>query len=241
MARSIAVRASAKRPRYFSVRPRCRCASANFGVERQRCVVARFRLLETVERGQRVGAVEQNGLVLRHQRQRAVVIGERVGVAAEVLQQHAAVDEVGGRLRIERQRALEAFQRLGGAVGVDQDIGAVAVGVGEVRIGADRGVEILQRLERLAQPVERLPEQVEGARVGLAEGDGAARKVGALLELPRLAGDQGDAIERLGVFRVGAQHLRVALHRLLDLALAVVELALLQQLLGGLRLAHAGF
>ena len=45
-----------------------------------------------------------------------------------------------------------------------------------------------------------------------------------------LAGDHGDVIERVGVLRVGAQHLDVALHGLRQFALAVVEQALLEQL-----------
>ena len=59
------------------------------------------------------------------------------------------------------------------------------------------------------------------------------------LVLALLAGDHGDVIERVGVFRVDAQHLDVALHGLRELALAVVEQALLEQRGDGRGFGHA--
>ena len=50
------------------------------------------------------------------------------------------------------------------------------------------------------------------------------------LELALLAGDHGDVIERVGVLRIDAQNFRVALHGGFQVALAVVEQALLEQL-----------
>ena len=124
------------------------------------------------------------------------------------------MSQSGRRGRIERERAVETFQRLVGKAGIDQDIGAVAVGVGEIGVERDRAVEILDRLQPLAQPVQRLAEQVVHARLRRADGDGAAGELDALLELALLAGDHGDVIERVGVLRVVAQHLDVALHGL---------------------------
>ena len=59
--------------------------------------------------------------------------------------------------------------------------------------------------------------------------------VGALFELPVLAGDHGDVIERVGVFRLALQHLYIALHGRGDVALTVMEQALLQQFGGPAR------
>ena len=169
---------------------------------------------------------------------RLVEARQRFLVAAEVLQQGAAVEPVRPRDRIERERAVETLQRLVGQAGIDQDIGAVAVGVGEIGVERDRLVEILDRLHRLAQPVQRLAEQIVHARLRRAERDDAAGELGALLELIVLAGDHGDVIERVGVLRVAAQRLDIALHGLRDIALAVVEQALLDEFGGGRRLAH---
>ena len=99
-------------------------------------------------------------------------------------------------------------------------------------------VEILDRLQPVALAVQRLAEQVVHARLRRPDGDGAAGELDALLELALLAGDHGDVIERVGVLRVGAQHLDIALHGLREVALAVVKQALLEQLRGGRGFGH---
>ena len=172
---------------------------------------------------ERVGAIDVGFGDLRAADDRLVEARQRVGVAAEFLQQSAAVEPVRPGGRIERQRAVETFQRLVGKAGIDQYIGAVAVGVGEIRVERDRPVEILDRLHRLAQPVLRLAEQIVHARLRRAVRDGAAGELDALLELLLLAGDHRDVIERVGVLRVDAQHLDIALHGRGEIALAVVE------------------
>ena len=159
---------------------------------------------------------------------RLVETRQRLGVAAERLQQRAAVEPVGRRGRVERQRAVETFQRLVGKAGIDQDIGAVAVRVGEIGVERDGPVEILDRLQPVALAVQRLAEQIVHARLRRPKLDGAAGERDALLELPLLAGDHGDVIERVGVLRVGAQYLDIALHGPSEIALAVVEQALLE-------------
>jgi hypothetical protein len=73
-----------------------------------------------------------------------------------------------------------------------------------------------------------------------AERNGAAGQIHPLLELALLAGDHRHVIERLGIFRVLAQDLGIALHRHRDFALTVVEEALLQQLGDGPVAAVAG-
>ena len=119
-----------------------------------------------------------------------------------------------------------------GNAGFHQNVGAVAVRLGEIGVEGDGRVEILDRLQRLAQRFQRAAEQIVRARRRRL-GERAAGEIGALLELPLLAGDHRDVIERVGVLGVGAQHLRIALHRLLQVALAVVEQALLDELRDG--------
>ena len=91
---------------------------------------------------------------------------------------------------------------------------------------------------RSPSPVQRLAEQIVHTRLRRPVGDGAAGELDALLVLALLAGDHGDVIERVGVLRVALQHLDVALHGLRQIALAVVEQALLEQLRGGGGFGH---
>ena len=172
---------------------------------------------------------------VRHQRRRLVEAGQRLLGPAELLQQRAAVDPVGDRLRVERQRLVERRQRLRRTPEFAQHLGAVAVGLGEIDVAFERVVEGGRGLLRLAQPVQRLADEIVRARLPPVEGERAGGQIDALLKLPLLAGDHGDVIERLGVLRVVAQHLGVAVHGGLDVALAVVEQALLEKLLGGSR------
>ena len=138
-----------------------------------------------------------------------------------------------GRVRVELERAVEARQRLGRAAELAQHIAAVAVGVGEFRVAGERVVEARQRVLHLAHAVQRLADQIVRARLARPERQRAAGEVDALLELAFVAGDHRDVIERVGVLRVVAQHLRIALHGQREIALAVVEQALFEQLGGG--------
>ena len=85
----------------------------------------------------------------------------------------------------------------------------------------------------------RLAEQIVRARLRRAVLDGAAGKGGAFLILALLAGDHGDVIQRVGVSRVVAQHVGIAVHGQRELPLAVVEEALLQQRRGARGCVHA--
>ena len=156
------------------------------------------------------------------------------------MQGGAAVEPVARRIRIERNRAVEARQRLRSAAELAQHIGAVAVGIGEFGVAFDRGVEAFQRVLDLSHAVKRLADEVVRARLPRPEVQRAAGEIDALLELALMAGDHGDVIERVGVVRVVAQHLGVAVHGERDLARPVVDQALLDQFGGGLRLAHEG-
>ena len=78
-----------------------------------------------------------------------------------------------------------------------------------------------------------LADQVVHARLRLAQRQRPLGEVDALLELALLAGHQGHVIERLGVRGVVAQDLGVVVHGAGDLALAMVEKTLLQELIGG--------
>ncbi len=66
----------------------------------------------------------------------------------------------------------------------------------------------------------------------------AAGQIDALLKLALVAGDHGDVIERVGVVRVVAQHLGIAVHGERNLTRPVVDQALLNEFGGGLRFAH---
>ena len=98
------------------------------------------------------------------------------------------------------------------------------------------------------EPVVSLAEQVVHPGLGFADGDGALGQFDALVILAVLAGDHGDIIERVGIGRVVRQHVDIALHGEVQLALAVVKQALLQQgrhggvvgLLLGLLVGHGG-
>ena len=90
-------------------------------------------------------------------------------------------------------------------------------------------VEGLQRVLDLAQPVQRLADQIVGAGLLGLHRQRAAGEIDALLELALLAGEHGDVIERVGVARVVAQHLGVAVHRQRGLALAVMDQPLLDE------------
>src|SRR5690348_15638877 len=169
------------------------------------------------------------GQSLRGERDGALVAFDRFVMAAKVGQQRAAVDPVGDRFRVERQRAVETLQRLVVQAGGGEDGGAVAVRLGELAVERDRGVETLDRLQVLALAFLRLADQVVHARLRRALLERAAGERDALCVLALLASDGGDVIERLGVLRIGAQHVGIALHGLRELALLVVEQALLQQ------------
>ncbi len=110
-----------------------------------------------------------------------------------------------------------------------QHVGAVAVGLGEIDVADERGVEGLQRVLDLALPVQRLADQIVRARLPRLVAERAAGEIDALLELALLAGDHGDVIERVGVLRVVAQHLGIAVHGQRHLARAVVDQALLDE------------
>ena len=218
----------------------------------ERRLVGRHRRIEArrgvkpgggVEMGEileRVAAVDMGFRDVGATLNRLVEARQRLGVAAEPLKQRAAVEPVGRRGRVERQRPVEALQRLVGKAGIEQDIGAVAVRVGEVGVDGDGAVETLDRLQPVALAVQRLAEQIVHTRLRRPVGDGAAGELDALLELALLAGDHGDVIERIGIVRVDAQHLDVAFHGLRQIALAVVEQALLEQLRGCGGFGHEG-
>ena len=112
---------------------------------------------------------------------------------------------------------------------------------GEIRVERDGRVVCLDRLQRLAEPVMRLAQQIVHARLRRADFDGALGQVDALLVVAFLARDHGDVIERVGIGRVAFQHLDIALHGHVELALAVVEQALLQQGFGFGGVRHRGF
>jgi hypothetical protein len=80
----------------------------------------------------------------------------------------------------------------------------------------------------VALPLQRLAEQIVHARLTRPQRQRAAGERDALAVLAFLAGDGRDVIERVGVFRVDAQHVAIALHGLRQLALAMVKQALAQ-------------
>jgi hypothetical protein len=88
--------------------------------------------------------------------------------------------------------------------------------------------------------VQRLANEVMRARLPRPVRQRAAGEVDALLELTFVAGDQSDVIEGVGVARVVAEHLRIAVHGERNLAGPVMDEALLDQFAGGLRFTHAG-
>ena len=146
----------------------------------------------------------------------------------------------GADFGIERQRAVEALERLFRQAGGAEQGGAVAVRLGETGVGGDGRVEGLDRLEVLAQPLMRLAQEVVHARLRGTVLQRLAAELDALLELLLLAGDHGDVIERVGIVRIDAQHVGIPLHGLGEVALAVVEQALLDQRGGGGGLGHGG-
>src|SRR6185437_1913213 len=81
-------------------------------------------------------------------------------------------------------------------------------------------------------------DQVVHARLRGTLLERAAGERDALTVLALLASDGGDVIERLGVLRIDAQRVGIALHGLRELALLVVEQALLQQRGDGRRRGH---
>ena len=141
---------------------------------------------------------------------------------------------------LSASRAVEARQRLGVAAELAQHIGAVAIGVGEFRVAFEGVVEAFQRILDLAHAVQRLADQVMRARLFWPERQRAAGEVDALLKLAFVAGDHRDVIKRIGVLRVVAQHLGIAVHGQRQLARPVVEQALLDEFGGGLWFVHAG-
>ena len=204
----------------------------HLGREHDHLLVDAVCFLQPAEHHQRVGAVEQEMRLLGAEHERLVVAFQRLGVAAHLLQQRAAVDPVRRRGGVERQRPVEADQRLLGKPRLRHQIGAVAVRLGEIGIERDRRVEGLGRLGQRPEPLLRLADQVVDPRLRLADRERALGELDALLELALLAGHQGDVIERVGVLGVVAQDLGVLVHGLGQLALAVVEKALLQELRG---------
>src|SRR4029078_941632 len=121
-----------------------------------------------------------------------------------------------------------------------QHICAVAVGVGEVDVACERLVEAFERVFGLPHPVQGLTDKVIGTRLSGPERQRSARKVDALLKLTLSTGDDGNVVQRVGVLRVVAQHLGIAIHGERNLPRTMVHDALLHELCSGLMIARAG-
>ena len=147
------------------------------------------------------------------QRRRLVEAGDRLVGPAELLQQRAAVEPVGDGIRIERQRLVEARQRLGGRPASIRILARLPWASAKFGVAGERLVEGVERLRAACRAGRSAwPMQVVHAGLPRPKRERAAGELDALLELALLAGDHGDVIERLGVLRVDAQHLRVAVH-----------------------------
>ncbi len=92
----------------------------------------------------------------------------------------------------------------------------------------------------LAHAVQRLADEVMRARLFWPERQRAAGEVDALLKLTFVAGNHRNVIKCIGVLRVVAQDLGIAVHRQRQLARPMVDQALLDEFGGSLWFVHAG-